>query len=113
MKMKHHFFLSLAAVLLTTVSIAQTGLSNQLVWAGNEFNAEYVDGLASLNDGLHYTGMEQSDAFGTRIVKYSYETGKEVGVMACSVDVFKDATKNIEGYQFSADEKQILIQTES
>ena len=96
-----------------TVLIAQTAITNQLIWSGPEFSSESVSGLSSMNDGLHYTSTEQSDAFGTRLVKYSYVTGQEVGVIATSKDIFGDVTKAIEGYEFSQDETQLLIQTET
>jgi dipeptidyl-peptidase-4 len=66
-----------------------------------------------MNDGLHYTATEQSDAFGTRIVKYSYATGTEVGVIATSMDIFGDASKGFDGYEFNSDEQYLLIQMES
>ena len=94
-------------------ALSQTGLTNELIWAGGEFSAEYGSPLTSLKDGLHYSGTEQSDAFGTRIVKYSYETGKEVSPIATSVDIFNDAAKGVDAYEFSKDEKQILVQTET
>lgn len=112
MKMRFAFLIS-ALLLSASFLTAQKTITNELVWASNEFDADYIDGLASLNDGLHYSGLERSDAFGSRIVKYSYETGEEVGVIATSVDIFKDATKRISDYEFSADEKFILIPTES
>jgi dipeptidyl-peptidase-4 len=92
---------------------AQSGLSNELIWKGGEFSAEFIGGLNSMNDGMHYTSTEESDAFGTKIVKYSYATGKETGVIATAKDIFGDTKKNIEGYEFSHDEKQLLIQTET
>ncbi|MBL0316745.1 MAG: hypothetical protein IPP69_13660 [Flavobacteriales bacterium] len=72
---------------------AQSGLSNEIIWKGSEFSAEFIGGLNSMNDGLHYTSTEESDAFGTRIVKYSYATGKEVGVIATAKDIFGDVKK--------------------
>lgn len=109
--MKFPLLLSVAIVCFTN-SFAQKAITNELIWASPEFSSDYIDGLASLNDGLHYTSIEPSDAFGSRIVKYSYETGQEVGVIATSMDIFKSATKEIESYEFSADEKFLLITTE-
>lgn len=100
-------------ILSYSFSSAQTGLTNSLIWTGSEFSSETVAGLSSMNDGLHYTSTEQSDAFGTRIVKFSYVTGEEVGVIATSKDIFGESSKAVEGYEFSDDEKQILIQTET
>ncbi len=110
--MKINFLLSILMI-CTINSFAQKSITNELIWASNEFSSEYIDGLSSLNDGLHYSGLERSDAFGSRIVKYSYETGNEVEVIATSIDVFKDATKSIDSYEFSADAKFILIPTET
>ncbi len=92
---------------------AQTGLTNELIWKGGEFSGEFVSGLSSMNDGLHYTSTDASDAFGTRIVKYSYATGQEVSVIATSKDIFGETSSVIDGYEFSKDEKQLLIQTET
>lgn len=109
--MKIHILLSLAMICVLN-SIAQKTITNELVWASAEFSAEGMESPSSLNDGLHYTSLEDSDAFGTRIVKYSYETGQEVGVIATSMDIFKEASKDIESYEFSGDEKHLLITTE-
>jgi dipeptidyl-peptidase 4 len=92
---------------------AQSAITNQLIWASGEFNSEFVGGLNSMNDGMHYSATENSDAFGTRIVRFSYATGTEVNVITTSKAVFGDAQKVIEDYHFSADEKQLLIQTET
>jgi len=100
-------------LLITLPNLAQQNLSNTLIWSGGEFSGEFVGGLNSMNDGLHYTAEEQSDAFGTRIVKYSYATGTEVGVVATALDVFGDATRSFDGYEFNSDEQYLLIQTES
>jgi len=98
-------------LLITLPNLAQQNLSNTLIWSGGEFSGEFVGGLNSMNDGLHYTAEEQSDAFGTRIVKYSYATGTEVGVVATALDVFGDATRSFDGYEFNSDEQYLLIQT--
>jgi dipeptidyl-peptidase-4 len=94
-------------------SQAQQNLTNALIWSGGEFSSEFVGGLNSMNDGLHYTATEPSDAFGTHIVKYSYATGTEVSVVATSMDIFGDASKSFDGYEFNSDEQWLLIQTES
>ena len=99
--------------LFGSVLSAQQDLSNALIWSGGEFSGEFVGGLNSMNDGLHYTATEQSDAFGTRIVKYSYVTGTEVGVIGTALDIFGDATRSFDGYEFNSDEQYLLIQTES
>ncbi|MFM9986320.1 MAG: S9 family peptidase [Flavobacteriales bacterium] len=111
--MKKVLALSLLIIFSQIIALSQTGLSNELIWTGREFSGDAFGGMTSMKDGLHYSALENSDAFGSKIVKYSYATGKEVGVIATSVDVFGSASTSIDGYEFSADEKQILIQTET
>ena len=41
------------------------------------FQAQTVSGLRSMNDGEHYTTLENN----SKIVKYSYKTGDEVDVI--------------------------------
>jgi len=110
---KLQFIIGVVCLSLLSNAVAQTGLTNELIWKSSEFGGEFVGGLSSLNDGLHYSSTEDSDAFGTRIVKYSYATGKEVSVIATSKDIFGDSSIAIDGYEFSNDEKQLLIQTET
>ena len=104
---------ALLFLFIAFTGVAQQNLTNALIWSGGEFSGEFVGGLNSMNDGLHYTATEQSDAFGTKIIKYSYATGTEVGVIATSMDIFQDASKSFDGYEFSSDEQWLLIQTES
>jgi len=107
-----HFLLAL--LLLPAFSaVAQQNLTNQLIWASGEFRVDYVDGLTSMNDGLHYTSLERSDAFGSKIVKYSYSAGEEVATLATSKDIFQDIARGIDGYSFNQDETKLLIQTET
>lgn len=66
-----------------------------------------------MKDGLHYTRLEWNDEVGSAIVKYEYATGDSLGVLASSKDILNNNTTSIEGYQFSADESKLLIQTET
>ena len=74
------------------------------------FRAQGIYGLKPMLDGEHYTQISNDRK---RIVKYSFKTGKEVGVV---FDVTKARDCNIESfddYIMSPDEKLILIQTET
>ncbi len=72
------------------------------------FSQKSVDGLRSMNDGIHYTTMEEGS---TKIVKYSYATGKVVDTLL-NLKSMKDAEiKSINEYEFSADESRILLMT--
>ena len=89
---------------------ASKELSNELIWYSGEFRTEYVGGLNSMNDGVHYTSLEFGEN-GSEIVKYSYASGKKIGVVASSAEVFADLGLTIEDYEFSADESKLLIAT--
>lgn len=65
-------------ILLTFLSVnllpaqqKQLSLNDFLV--NGTFSTKGVSGLRSMNDGEHYTVLEDR---GTKIVKYSYKTGK-------------------------------------
>ncbi len=110
MKMKK-FTLIIGAFLLTASLplLSQKNLTNKLIWEGPEFSGDFFAGLNSMNDGLHYSLSEESDAFGTQIVKYSYSTGEKVGVISTAKDIFGNTDKSIEDYAFSTDESKRLF----
>ena len=101
----------LLAVLVVTISQAQTTKKITLedLFEKGTFRAESVYGLRSMNDGIHYTTMER----GSKIVKYSYQTGEEVETLF-DLSVIKDAPINrFSDYEFSDDETKILLTTNS
>ena len=106
--------LSLAGFILAiSSSLAQSNLTNQLIWASPEFSGEFYGGLNSMSDGNHYTVLEESDAVGASIIKYSYLTGEKVAVVATAKDIFGNTDIAIDDYSFSKDETKLLIQTET
>ena len=72
------------------------------------FRTQGVAGLRSLNDGEHYTVLEDK---GTKLVMYSYKTGKAVNTLLDLNDPRYKAVKMIQNYEFSPDESHILICT--
>ncbi|NTW26426.1 MAG: S9 family peptidase, partial [Lentimicrobium sp.] len=73
------------------------------------FASASVDGLKSMNDGVHYTTI--SDDY-RKLEKYSYKTGEKVATLL-SLDDFPDSKiKMIVDYEFSADESRLLIQSD-
>jgi dipeptidyl-peptidase-4 len=87
-------------------------LSVEDVWQSGKFYGDGVYGIRSMADGTHYTRLESRDEQ-QAIVKYAYATGEEVEVIATDEDVFGDPNQEVQisGYEFSADEKQLLIST--
>lgn len=71
------------------------------------FKAQTVTGLRPMNDGEHYTTLENNK----QIVKYSFKTGKEVDIIF-DISKIKDTPVNsFSDYQLSSDETKILLTT--
>lgn len=74
----------------------------------NSFAPQRVSGMRSLNDGEHYTVVEDN---GKKLVQYSYKTGKAVATL---IDLNEEKYKSVEriqDYTFSPDESHVLICT--
>lgn len=79
-------------------------LSNQLIWASREFSPEYVYSVASMNDGEHFSVLEDN-----KIVKYSYKNfSKPVSTI---LDGNELTGISIDDYFFNADESKVLLAT--
>jgi dipeptidyl-peptidase-4 len=70
------------------------------------FSEKSVHGLRSMNDGIHYTVLKAQHA----VLKYSYETGEIVDTLL-NVDNYEEVS-SIGRYEFSDDEKKMLIATD-
>lgn len=74
------------------------------------YSPKGISNIFPMNDGEHYTQLSSDK---TKIIKYSYKTGKEVETIF-DVKTARECTlKNIDGYEFSPDEKKILIRTQT
>lgn len=72
---------------------------------------EYIYGMNPMNDGETYT---QLSADGKRIIRCSFKTGKEVGVLFDVATARGNKKLNrIDGYTMSPDESRILLRTET
>ncbi len=82
------------------------------IWKNYTFSAESVRGLRSMNDGLHYTVLERTEN-GSALVKYNYKSGKKLSTLINPEDLkIGETTLKMNAYEFSADEKKVLIATE-
>ena len=101
------------SLLLATCAFAQKELTNKEIWGSPTFSAEYVGGLASMKDGLNYTVLEEEG--GVQVInQYAYRTGSKVATLVNGKDLVPTDSRKpiaIEGYDFSGDEKKMMMQT--
>lgn len=98
-------FISVILILIAQSVFSQTKITLADIWLKYAYSSNGFYGWNSMNDGLHYTIKE-----GNKIVRYDYNTNSIQQEWQ-----FKIGEKNLEfdSYQFSADEKKILLSAES
>ncbi|WP_378181446.1 S9 family peptidase [Aquimarina sp. SS2-1] len=80
------------------------------IWGG-AFSTERLESLHSMNNGTQYSVLERDDTSGnTSIEVYDYATGEKVKTIINSS--FIDDLKYFQDYEFSKDEKRILLASE-
>ena len=77
---------------------------------GGAFYAEQLHGVRPLADGESFARISPDRK---RIVRYSFRTGEETGVVCDLAGARGTELKGIDGYIMSPDEKRILIQTKT
>jgi len=109
--MKINSILSALVALFIAQSVSAQEKMIQLedIWASRTFSPEWVWGINSMNDGVHYSSLNYGSD-NVYVCEYSYETGDSVSTIVDS--------KNLEGisfgdYSFSADEQKVLLPTET
>lgn len=109
--MKKHilFFLTLI-ILPATLIFAQQEITLENIWAEYKFYTRSLPGFNFLQDGKHYTKLENN-----KIKQYDFTTGEFVQDIfdAASVEGNEQFTGRIDSYTFSEDERKILIKTET
>ena len=105
---------AIVAILLLS---SHVGLCDEItlekIFVKGTFSQKYVSSLESMNDGIHYSVMEMEKEQQV-INKYDYEKGKKVSTLF--TNNFKDSEGNpirFETYEFSGDEKLILLSANS
>ncbi len=110
MMQPQNFLKILIIVCLSITSVntmyAQERIEISDLYKDKTFQVLSVHGIASMNDGLHYTKLNDKK---TVISKYSYQTGDVVKEIIDVTTLKERDLTAINDYQFSADEKKILI----
>ena len=99
------FFTIAFALLIGFQVTAQKAITNEIIWASGALYPNYVPGFNFLKDGKHYTRLEDN-----KIQKYDLTTGEFVETIFDVIQIDSDVFDgNIDGYDFSADEKKIIL----
>jgi len=77
------------------------------IFKNHTFYSKGVHSLKSMNDGLHYTTLEN----GSLIIKYEYASGKKVDTIIDLAKIEECPIKNIQGYEFNNAETMALVYT--
>ena len=79
------------------------------IWANRTYSPEWVWGINSMNDGIHYSSISYNNT-GTEIIQYAYETGDSTTTIVSAEDLEGILFQT---YSFSPDENKILLATET
>ena len=105
--MKKLVALFFAVALAFTLQAQARKITLEDIFVNSTFKAQTVHALRSMNDGIHYTTMENE----TKVVKYSYKTGEEVEVLFDITKVDGSAISSFMNYEFSEDETKLILTT--
>lgn len=105
---KIYGFILLLFFLGSNLAAQPKQLSLDDFFVNGTFRTKGVYGLRSMNDGEHYTVVENG---GKKITKYSYKTGKAVETLLDISTIEGTNVKYIGDYDFNSDESRILIST--
>ncbi len=105
----------LTASIPATAQFQKKQITLDDVWLKGTFRPNFIGGLASMNDGLHYMAMGKKNEVDA-LLKYEYKTGKEVGVLFTANELIPEGqTKpvDMDNFEFSPNEQKVLISTET
>ncbi len=110
MKRNHYLFLLIISLLISSGQLlsAQTKkITLEKIYRENVFSPKSVRGINSMNDGKHYTVNNRS----TSIDMHTYSDGEKTSTLFSAKE--HDLISSFDNYEFSADEKFILLTTKT
>ena len=106
--MKYFRILLIALTFQSGFLSAQNGTKTftlEDIFSKPTFRQAGVNGIQSMNDGIHYTTTEYNDS---QIVKHLYATGETLETFFNLKDFPQSGITSIGEYQFSNNEKKLL-----
>ena len=104
--------LSALLLFIASYTFAQSGnkqIKLKDIWQDNTFRIKSVPGFNAMNDGVHYTQLEQ-EGRSQYIGIYDLETGSRTGTLLHDADfAVPDSLGPVNEYLFSKDEKKLLL----
>ncbi|MBS1651846.1 MAG: S9 family peptidase [Bacteroidetes bacterium] len=98
-----------AFLILVFFTTAQQKITLNDIWVKYAFYPKSAAGFNVLSDGLNYVDVEEQNGQST-LCKYELKTQKKIGSIVNANDiVFKEKKIDISTYQFSPDEKKLLL----
>ncbi len=92
---------------------AQTKITLEDIWLKYTFSPSSPDGYNAMNNGLHYTDLEQAGNL-YNLVKYEIKSGNKVEVLVKGDDIrFNGKAISLHDYRFSFDESKIILSADS
>ncbi|MCX6296091.1 MAG: S9 family peptidase [Bacteroidetes bacterium] len=105
--MKRLLIIGFSILLFTNLSAQKKNITLEDIWKTGTFRSNGVYGLVSMNEGLHYSAMDNG-----KILQYEYAKVSTPEIIVSESDLKIDGkTIGIDGYQFSPDETKMLIST--
>jgi dipeptidyl-peptidase-4 len=106
----YKLFTFLSVILFTTTVAQKKQITLEDIWKTNTFRQEGVAGFRSMNDGKHYTEINDQG----ELQKVRFADGKMESVIAnFKLLVCEKDTLKIDDYTFNADETKLLLETQS
>jgi len=95
-------------LMVNNLSAQKKEITLEDIWKNGTFRSKSVNGLVSMNDGIHYSTLERDTVF-----KYEYSKASKPEMIVCKSNLVIDGKElKIDTYQFSADESKMLIATD-
>jgi dipeptidyl-peptidase-4 len=107
--MKKLFLIGFSILLVNNLSAQKKNITVEDIWKTGTFRSNGVYGLVSMNDGMHYSTIEDG-----KILRYEYAKTSAPETLVAEKDLQVNGKAiSIENYQFSPDESKMLIATET